>query len=178
MAVKNLTMKVCCEEEDALNWLFEGMSNRTVSEHLLNKTSSRSHTVFTLHIESRSRVESQDKVIFSKLHLVDLAGSERTKKTGSKGVQLKEAMFINKSLSYLEQVVVALSEKKRDHVPYRQSRLTNLLRDSLGGNCRTLMIANIWPEPSHLEETISTLKFATRMMRVSNEAIVNVQLDA
>lgn len=116
-------------------------------------------------------------MIYSKLNLVDLAGSERTKKTGSSGIILKEATFINKSLSYLEQVVIALCESKRDHIPYRQSKLTNMLRDSLGGNCKTLMIANIWPEGSHLEETISTLKFASRMMRVLNEAIVNVQLD-
>lgn len=116
-------------------------------------------------------------MLFSKLHLVDLAGSERTKKTGSSGITLKEATFINKSLSFLEQVVIALCDNRRDHVPYRQSKLTNILRDSLGGNCKTLMIANIWPEPSHLEETVSTLKFATRMMRVSNEAIVNIQLD-
>lgn len=143
----------------------------------MNKQSSRSHCVFTLNIERRSRVESIEKVIFSKLHLVDLAGSERTKKTGSSGIILKEATFINKSLSFLEQVVIALCEKKRDHIPYRQSKLTNILRDSLGGNCKTLMIANIWPEPTHLEETVSTLKFATRMMRVSNEAIVNVQID-
>lgn len=141
---------------------------------MLNKASSRSHCVFTIYIESRSRVESSDKVVYSKLNLVDLAGSERTKKTGSSGLTLKEATYINKSLSFLEQVVIALCDKKRDHIPYRQSKLTNLLRDSLGGNCKTLMVANVWPEPSHLEETISTLKFATRMMRVSNEAIVNV----
>ncbi|CDW82929.1 kinesin motor domain-containing protein [Stylonychia lemnae] len=177
VAIKNLSMIVCNQEEDALNQLFEGDMNRTVSEHQLNKASSRSHCVFTIHIESRSRVESSDKVLFSKLHLVDLAGSERTKKTGSSGITLKEATFINKSLSFLEQVVIALCDKSRDHVPYRQSKLTNLLRDSLGGNCKTLMIANIWPEPTHLEETVSTLKFATRMMRVSNEAIVNIQLD-
>jgi len=130
-----------------------------------------------MHIESRSRVESSDKVINSKLHLVDLAGSERTKKTGSSGITLKEATFINKSLSFLEQVVIALSSSSRDHIPYRQSKLTNLLRDSLGGNCKTVMVANIWPEGSHLEETVSTLKFATRMMRVSNDATVNVTLD-
>ena len=177
VAIKNLCMVVCSSEEDALNQLFEGDLNRTVSEHQLNKASSRSHCVFTIHIESRSRVESADKVVFSKLHLVDLAGSERTKKTGSSGITLKEATFINKSLSFLEQVVIALSDKGRDHVPYRQSKLTNILRDSLGGNCKTVMIANVWPEPSHLEETVSTLKFATRMMRVSNEAIVNMQLD-
>jgi kinesin family member 6/9 len=167
----------CDTEEDALNCLFEGELARTVASHQLNQRSSRSHTVLTLHIESRSRVESTDKVVNSKLNLVDLAGSERTKKTGSSGLTLKEATYINKSLSFLEQVVIALSSNVRDHIPYRQSRLTNLLRDSLGGNCKTVMIANIWPEASHLEETISTLKFATRMMRVSNEAIVNVTLD-
>ena len=151
--------------------------NRTVTEHHLNKASSRSHCVFTMYIQSRSRVESQDKVTYSKLHLVDLAGSERTKKTGSEGLTLKEATFINKSLSFLEQVVLALCERKRDHIPYRQAKLTNILRDSIGGNCKTLMVANVWAEPTHIEETISTLKFATRMMRVSNEAIVNVTLD-
>lgn len=151
--------------------------NRTVTEHHLNKASSRSHCIFTMHIQSRSRVESQDKVMYSKLHLVDLAGSERTKKTGSEGLTLKEATFINKSLSYLEQVVIALCQTKRDHVPYRQAKLTNILRDSLGGNCKTLMIANIWAEPSHIEETISTLKFASRMLRVHNEATVNTQTD-
>lgn len=172
--MKGLSLTVCDTEEDALNQLFEGLTNRTVSEHALNKASSRSHAVFTIHIQSRSRVESSDKVIYSKLHLVDLGGSERTKKTGSVGIGLKEATYINKSLSYLEQCVIALSERKREHVPYRQTKLTNILRDSLGGNCRTLMVANIWPEYDHLEETVSTLKFATRMMRVSNEAIVNI----
>jgi kinesin family protein 6/9 len=138
-----------------------------VKGHTLNEASSRAHTIFTIHIESRSRVESADKVVFSKLHLVDLAGSERTKKTHSEGIILKEAQFINKSLSFLEQVVLALSDKKRDHIPYRQAKLTNFLRDSLGGNCKTVMI----------EETQSTLKFATRMMKIQNEASVNLMLD-
>jgi len=122
-------------------------------------------------------VESSEKVICSKLNIIDLAGSERTKKTGSEGITLTEANFINKSLSYLEQVVVALSDRGRDYVPYRQSKLTHMLKDSLGGNSKTLMMANIWPEPDHIEETISTLRFATRMMRVSNEATINVKLD-
>lgn len=84
-AIKGLSQVVCDSEEDALNCLFEGELNRTVRNHMLNEASSRAHTIFTLHIESRSRVESADKVIFSKLHLVDLAGSERTKKTHSEG---------------------------------------------------------------------------------------------
>jgi kinesin family protein 6/9 len=74
-------------------------------------------------------------------------------------------------------VVLALSDKKREHVPYRQTKLTNYLRDSLGGNCKTVMIANIWPEKRHIEETQSTLKFATRMMKIQNEASVNLLLD-
>ena len=92
--------------------LFEGENNRTISEHKLNKHSSRSHCIFTIHLEIRSRVESSEKVVMSKINLVDLAGSERTKKTGSEGRTLMEAQFINKSLSFLEQVVVALTDKR------------------------------------------------------------------
>jgi len=86
-------------------------------------------------------------------------------------------MYINKSLSFLEQCVNALTDRGREHVPFRQSKLTHVLKDSLGGNCRTTMIANIWGEAAQLEETISTLSFATRMMRVKNEVQVNVRMD-
>lgn len=175
--VRGLTTPVGGTEEEALHIFFQGDTNRHVAEHALNKGSTRSHVVFTIYVESRSRVESSEKVIFSKLHLVDLAGSERLKKTGSDGVMLKEATFINKSLTFLEQVVVALGSKHRDHIPYRQSKLTHILKDSLGGNCKTTMVANIWPEAKMVEETASTLRFATRMMKVSNEASVNVHLD-
>jgi len=175
--VRGLSTLVGGTEEEALHIFFQGDTNRHVAEHALNKGSTRSHVVFTIYVESRSRVESSEKVIFSKLHLVDLAGSERVKKTGSDGVMLKEATFINKSLTFLEQVVVALGNKHRDHIPYRQSKLTHMLKDSLGGNCKTTMIANVWPEAKMLEETASTLRFATRMMKVANEASVNVHLD-
>lgn len=113
----------------------------------------------------------------SKINLVDLAGSQRTKKTGSEGRTLVQAQFINKSLSFLEQVVVALSDQQRDHIPYRQNKLTYLLKDSIGGNSKTCMVANIWPEAAHLEQTISTLKFASRMMKVSNQISIDVNLD-
>jgi len=168
---------LCRNEEEALNYLFEGENNRTVSSHSLNRESSRSHCVYTIHVECKSVMESTEKVIYSKLYLVDLAGSERTKKSGVSGMDMKEASFINKSLTFLEQVVVSVCDRKREHIPYRQSRLTNLLKNAIGGNCRTLMVANIWPEPDHLEETISTLKFSTRMMKVSNEPVLNVLLD-
>lgn len=175
--VKGLSRHVAATEQAALNLLFEGETNRAIGQHALNKASSRSHCIFTIHVEARSRVESDERLVESKLNLVDLAGSERVSKTGSSGVILKEAMYINKSLTFLEQVIIALSEKRRDHIPYRRSKLTNVLKDSLGGNCKTLMFANIWPESSHLEETISTLKFATRMMRVANLPVINIQHD-
>ncbi|KAI8614007.1 P-loop containing nucleoside triphosphate hydrolase protein [Chytriomyces sp. MP71] len=175
--VKGLTMPIANNEEEALNLLFEGETNRSIAEHQLNKISTRSHCIFTIYLESRSRVESSERVISSKLNLVDLAGSERISKTHTQGLSLKEAMYINKSLTFLEQVIIALSDKRREHIPYRQSKLTHVLRDSLGGNCNTLMIANIWGEAQHLEETISTLRFATRMMCVANAPEVNVQFD-
>lgn len=114
-----MTLNVCKNEEEALNFLFEGETNRTISAHQLNKESSRSHCIYTVHIESRSRTESTEKVIYSKLHLVDLAGSERIKKSGASGISLKEATYINKSLTFLEQVVVSVCDNKRDHIPYR-----------------------------------------------------------
>mmetsp|Transcript_16565 Transcript_16565/g.23255 ORF Transcript_16565/g.23255 Transcript_16565/m.23255 type:complete len:736 (-) Transcript_16565:54-2261(-) len=175
--VKGLTKLVAESEEAALNHLFTGETNRAIAQHQMNANSTRSHCIFTIYLESRSRIESSEKVVMAKLNMVDLAGSERVGKTGSTGMTLKEAQYINKSLTFLEQVVIALANKKRDHIPFRQSKLTNLLRDSLGGNCKTRMIANIWAEKEQLDETISTLKFALRMMRISNEATVNVQLD-
>eukprot|EP00906_Rhabdomonas_costata_P014871 RCo021335 len=177
VSVKGLQMKICSNEADALSLFFEGNTNRAVSEHAMNANSTRSHTVFTVYLSSRSRVESDGRTTHSKLHLVDLAGSERLSKTGSDGATAKEAMYINKSLTFLEQVVVALTSPQRDHIPYRQSRLTNLLKDSLGGNTKTVMIANIWGEELYLDETSSTLRFASRMMRIHNEASVNMTID-
>ena len=163
VVMKGANMITCKNEEEALNCLFEGEQNRAMGDNRLNSMSSRSHAIFTIHIESRSKVAQSEKVITSKLHLVDLAGNERTKKTGATGITLREANYINRSLSFLEQVVVSSNDKKRDHVPYRQSKLTNMLKNSIGGNCYTILIANVWPEAPHIEETISTLRFAARM---------------
>jgi len=177
VSVKGLSKLEASSEQQALTYLFEGESNRAVAQHQMNVNSTRSHCVFTIYLESRSKIESSEKVVMSKLNLVDLAGSERVGKTGSTGQTLKEAKYINKSLAYLEQVVLALGNRNRDHVPYRQSKLTNFLRDSLGGNCKTRMVANIWAEASQLDEPISTLKFSTRMMKLSNDATVTIKLD-
>ena len=113
-----------------------------ISETPMNMASSRSHCIFTISIEARP--SGSDVVRRSKLHLVDLAGSERVKKTGIEGTVLREARYINLSLHYLEQVIVALQEKK--FVPYRNSMMTSVLRDSLGGNCKTVMVATLSSE--------------------------------
>ena len=178
--VKGLSKHKVTNEEECFNLLFEGESNRTISEHKLNQGSSRSHCLFMIQLEMKSKIESTEKIMVSKLNFVDLAGSERVKKTGSTGVTLKEATYINRSLTFLEQVVVALTERKgraNDHVPYRQSKLTHILKDSIGGNCKTVMLATIWPEPQFLQETLSTLNFAQRMGGVVNVTSVNIQLD-
>ncbi|NXK20686.1 KIF9 protein, partial [Arenaria interpres] len=176
--VKGLSVHAVSHEEDALNLLFEaGETNRVITEHTLNKNSSRSHCIFTIYIESRFRVFSDGKCINSKINLIDLAGSERLSKTGSEGQVLKEATYINKSLSFLEQIVVALADPKRDHIPFRQSKLTHVLKDSLGGNCNTVLVANICGEAVHVEETLSSLRFATRMKWITTEPVINETYD-
>lgn len=143
----------------------------------MNKESSRSHCIFTIRVESKSIASSNEKYTLSKLNLVDLAGSERLAKTQSQGITQKEAQYINKSLSFLEQAVIGLSDSKKPFVQFRQCKLTHLLKDSIGGNCMTRMIANIWPEARHMEETVSTLRFSNRMMNVSVEPAVNEIID-
>ncbi|XP_055063278.2 kinesin-like protein KIF9 isoform X2 [Misgurnus anguillicaudatus] len=177
VSIKGLTLHLVHNEEEALSLLFEGEMNRIIGEHALNKNSSRSHCIFTVYIESRSRTLSDAKYITSKLNLVDLAGSERLSKTGSEGQVQREAMYINKSLSFLEQVILALADSHREHVPFRQSKLTHALKDSLGGNCNTVLVANIYGEASQIEETISTLRFASRMKCVQTKPSINEHID-
>ncbi|KGL79596.1 Kinesin-like KIF9, partial [Tinamus guttatus] len=175
--VKGLSIHTVNHEEDALNLLFEARRNNLIAEHALNKNSSRSHCIFTIYIECNFRVLSDVKCLNSKINLIDLAGSERLSKTGSEGQVLKEATYINKSLSFLEQIVIALSDPRRDHVPFRQSKLTHVLKDSLGGNCNTVLVANICGEAVHMDETLSSLRFATRMKWITTEPVVNETCD-
>ncbi|XP_040522132.1 kinesin-like protein KIF9 isoform X5 [Gallus gallus] len=176
--VKGLSIHSVSDEEDALNLLFEGETNRVIAEHTLNKNSSRSHCIFTIYIQSRFRVLSDVRCINSKINLIDLAGSERLSKTGSEGRVLKEAAYINKSLSFLEQIIIALADPKREHIPFRQSKLTHVLKDSLGGKCNTVLVANICGEALHVEETLSSLRFATRMKWITTEPVINVTYDS
>ncbi|XP_075240761.1 kinesin-like protein KIF9 isoform X2 [Convolutriloba macropyga] len=171
--VVGLSQQIANTEEEALNLLFEGETTRAIAAHQMNKHSSRSHVIFTITVEARSRTESSTSYTVSKLNFVDLAGSERLGKTQSQGRTQNEATYINKSLTFLEQTIIALTDKKREHVPFRQSKLTHVLKDSIGGNCQTVMFATVWGEEAQLEETISTLRFGTRMMRVPIQVAAN-----
>ncbi|KAG5185935.1 kinesin-like protein [Tribonema minus] len=185
--VRGLTTVPVASEQEALNLLYSGELMRTTAQHNLNRCSNRSHCILTVHVTQRARSGVSEKVVSSKLNLVDLAGSERLKKaldlerlegrSAGDATIKKESMYINQSLSYLEQCVVALGRRNPGHVPYRQSKLANMLRDSLGGNCNTLLVACVWGEERHLEETLSTLRLAARMMRVQNETHATEVLD-
>jgi hypothetical protein len=148
----------------ALEVMREGSSRRASAETALNKRSSRSHSVVTVYVEGTD-VSSGAKVTSGRLHLVDLAGSERVSRSEAAGDHLKEAQHINKSLSALGDVVAALLEK-RAHVPFRNSKLTRLLADSLGGDAKVALLAHLAPEHASMPETVSTLLFAQRCSRV------------
>uniref|UniRef100_A0A3P9BTZ9 Kinesin family member 6 n=1 Tax=Maylandia zebra TaxID=106582 RepID=A0A3P9BTZ9_9CICH len=173
--LRNLSLQQSVNEEEALNLLFLGDTNRMIAETPMNQASTRSHCIFTVHLCRRE--PGSATLRRSKLHLVDLAGSDRVSKTGLNGQLLTDAKYINLSLHYLEQVIIALSEKNRSHIPYRNSMLTSVLRDSLGGNCMTTMIATMAVERRNLEESISTCRFAQRVAVIKNEAILNEELD-
>ncbi|KAI4349921.1 hypothetical protein L6164_010462 [Bauhinia variegata] len=148
---------------DVINLMNLGHKNRAVSATAMNDRSSRSHSCLTVHIQGRDLTSGN--IIRGSMHLVDLAGSERVDKSEVKGDRLKEAVHINKSLSALGDVISALAQKS-SHVPYRNSKLTQLLQDSLGGQAKTLMFVHISPEHEALGETLSTLKFAERVSTV------------
>jgi kinesin family protein 3/17 len=139
----------------------------------MNKESSRSHSIFTILIESMETKDNKDRVVAGKLNLVDLAGSERQSKTQAVGDRLKEANKINLSLSALGNVISALVDGKSSHIPYRDSKLTRLLQDSLGGNTKTVMIAAISPADYNYDETLSTLRYASRAKNIKNRPIIN-----
>ncbi|XP_039769928.1 kinesin-like protein KIF9 isoform X4 [Ornithorhynchus anatinus] len=171
--VKGLSVHPARHEEDAFDLLFQGEANRIVSSHTLNRNSSRSHCIFTIYLEAHSRDPSEERYVVSKINLVDLAGSERLGKTGSDGQVPKEATYINKSLTFLEQAVTALADRRREHVPFRRCKLTHALKDSLGGNCNTVLVANVYGEAAQLEETLSSLRFASRMRAVATQPAAN-----
>ncbi|KAL6211433.1 hypothetical protein ACLB2K_016659 [Fragaria x ananassa] len=174
--VENLSEFEVHTVSDILRLLIQGSSNRRVAATNMNRESSRSHSVFTCVIESRWEKDSTTNFRFARLNLVDLAGSERQKTSGAEGERLKEAANINKSLSTLGHVIMVLvdvAHGKIKHIPYRDSRLTFLLQDSLGGNSKTMIISNVSPSIGCAAETLNTLKFAQRAKLIQNNAVVN-----
>jgi len=157
------------------NIIDKGMASRTVASTAMNADSSRSHSVFVIKIHQKDEV-NESKNVFAKINLVDLAGSERVKSTGAQGATLKEGANINKSLSALGNVINALVEQSKNpktFVPYRNSKLTRVLQESLGGNSVTAMLAALSPAACNFDETLSTLKYANRAKAIKVKAIKN-----
>ncbi|OQR84799.1 kinesin-like protein [Achlya hypogyna] len=177
--VKNLTAQVVKDAAEIDAVMRQGNKSRSVGATNMNQTSSRSHSIFTIVVECLSDgVDGKDHVCVGKLNLVDLAGSERQSKTGATGERLQEANKINLSLSALGNVISALVDGKSKHIPYRDSKLTRLLQDSLGGNTKTVMIANCGPADYNYEETLTTLRngcgsYASRAKQIKNKPKIN-----
>uniref|UniRef100_A0A0N5BCT8 Kinesin-like protein n=1 Tax=Strongyloides papillosus TaxID=174720 RepID=A0A0N5BCT8_STREA len=169
--VAGLSMHIVHNISDCEKLMQKGWSNRHVGATLMNKDSSRSHSIFTLYVEG---INSKTGFLrMGKLNLVDLAGSERQSKTGATGDRFKEATKINLSLSALGNVISALVDGKSKHIPYRDSKLTRLLQDSLGGNTKTIMVACISPSDNNYDETLSTLRYANRAKNIKNKPRIN-----
>ncbi|KAJ7958917.1 Kinesin-like protein [Quillaja saponaria] len=173
-------------KEEMASYLSRGSLSRATGSTNMNSQSSRSHAIFTITMEQKKSPhclngaindEIGDDILCAKLHLVDLAGSERAKRTGADGMRLKEGIHINKGLLALGNVISALGDEKKrkegGHIPYRDSKLTRLLQDSLGGNSKTVMIACVSPADTNAEETLNTLKYANRARNIQNKAIIN-----
>ncbi|KAM8710099.1 hypothetical protein ACLKA7_016833 [Drosophila subpalustris] len=172
--VKDLSGYVVHNADDLENIMRLGNKNRAVGATKMNQESSRSHAIFSITVESSELGEGGvQHVRMGKLQLVDLAGSERQSKTQASGQRLKEATKINLSLSVLGNVISALVDGKSTHIPYRNSKLTRLLQDSLGGNSKTVMCATISPADCNCMETISTLRYASRAKNIQNRMHIN-----
>lgn len=180
--VSGIHAEVCRSAEEMFRCLSDGSVQRTTGATLMNEQSSRSHSIFTLILEQRNRLKCdlgdgciEDYYVTAKFHLVDLAGSERAKRTGAVGSRFKESVSINSGLLALGNVISALGDpaKQGSHVPYRESKLTRLLQDSLGGNSRTVMIACVSCADIDFEETLNTLKYAHRARNIKNKPVIN-----
>ncbi|XP_066173954.1 centromere-associated protein E [Sylvia atricapilla] len=178
--VEDLIEEVVVAPEQVMAWIRKGERNRHYGETKMNEHSSRSHTIFRMIIESRERSDPANAncdgaVMVSHLNLVDLAGSERASQTGSEGVRLKEGCNINRSLFVLGQVIKKLCDDPSGFINYRDSKLTRILQNSLGGNAKTVIICTI--TPVSFDETLSTLQFANTAKGMKNTPKVNEVLD-
>ena len=174
LILTNLSIHEIDNFQEGMALLMLGDDNRVVAETPKNDASTRSHCLFMIQIESQKIGE--DLKTLSKLHIVDLSGSEKPSKTDLSGIRMTEALNINVSLFYLEQVIIEINNKS-SYIPYRNSMMTMCLRDSLGGNCKTRMIANLSADFEDVLESLSTCRFAQRVALVKNTAIVNEIVD-
>ena len=174
LILTNLSIHEIDNFQEGMALLMLGDDNRVVAETPKNDASTRSHCLFMIQIESQKIGE--DMKILSKLHIVDLSGSEKPSKTELSGIRMTEALNINVSLFYLEQVIIEINNKSA-YIPYRNSMMTMCLRDSLGGNCKTRMIANLSSDFDDVLESLSTCRFAQRVALVKNSAVVNEVVD-
>uniref|UniRef100_A0A665XFJ3 Kinesin-like protein n=1 Tax=Echeneis naucrates TaxID=173247 RepID=A0A665XFJ3_ECHNA len=173
--VKGCTERFVCSPEEVMDTIDEGKSNRHVAVTNMNEHSSRSHSIFLINVKQENTQTEQK--LSGKLYLVDLAGSEKVSKTGAEGAVLDEAKNINKSLSSLGNVISALAEGTA-YIPYRDSKMTRILQDSLGGNCRTTIVICCSPSSFNEAETKSTLMFGQRAKTIKNTVTVNIELTA
>ncbi|KAG9476464.1 hypothetical protein GDO78_003162 [Eleutherodactylus coqui] len=173
--VKGCTERFVCSPEEVMDTIDEGKANRHVAVTNMNEHSSRSHSIFLINVKQENTQTEQK--LSGKLYLVDLAGSEKVSKTGAEGAVLDEAKNINKSLSSLGNVISALAEGNV-YIPYRDSKMTRILQDSLGGNCRTTIVICCSPSSYNESETKSTLLFGQRAKTIKNTVCVNVELTA
>ena len=170
--VKDLSSALVETPEKMMEIMERGSANKHMASTAMNHNSSRSHSIFTIVIES-CRVDGEAKIKVGKFNMVDLAGSEKQSKTGATGERLEEAIKINLSLSTLCQVISSLVDQRSKYVPYRDSKLTRLLQDSLGGNTKTVMIAAVGPANDNVEETMNTLRYASRAKKIENKPKIN-----
>lgn len=173
--IQDVTEVYCIDKEGVIRVIEMGKTNRASAPTLMNAESSRSHSILSIQINQKIQTTGRHRR--GKLFLVDLAGSEKVSKTGAKGARLEEAKSINKSLTTLGMVINALCDGL-PHVPYRDSKLTRVLTDSLGGNSKTTLIICCAPEARHAQETITTLRFGERAKRIKNNAKVNEELSS
>uniref|UniRef100_A0A8C7XXR1 Kinesin-like protein n=1 Tax=Oryzias sinensis TaxID=183150 RepID=A0A8C7XXR1_9TELE len=177
VVVQGLTLHQPKSAEHLLEALDSGNRNRTQHPTDMNATSSRSHAVFQIYLRQQDKTASLNQnVCMAKMSLIDLAGSERASATNAKGARLREGANINRSLLALGNVINALADpkSKKAHIPYRDSKLTRILKDSLGGNCRTVMIANVSPSSKSYDDTHNTLKYANRAKEIKTSLKSNV----
>ena len=172
--IENVTEVYVADEGEVYQLLFQGNQNRSISATDMNDQSSRSHSCFIVTVQQSNLRTFSSKT--GQLYLVDLAGSERIEKTGATGKLLEEANTINKSLTNLGKVINQLTDGKSTHIPYRDSKLTRVLQESLGGNAKTSLIITCSPARYNLDETLSTLRFGARAKRVKNKPKVNKEL--